>query len=88
MAQRFILIAMGVTQIVPLTVSGYLVAAGFSDGPFPVRRLAAGVCFLGVAGANFTALFRDLRQGERFNRTRAFAASVVLALAGVILLIP
>jgi formate-dependent nitrite reductase membrane component NrfD len=87
-AQRFILLVVGIGQIIPLMIGTYLVAAAFGavgQGAFSAQRFTAGVCFLGVAGATFIALYRDVRFGEPYNRSRAFVVSVVLLIAGVIL---
>lgn len=74
-AQRFILLVVGIAQIISLTMGTYLVAAAFGavgEDSFSARQLAVGVCFLGVAGATFFAIYRDLRFGEQYNRSPAF----------------
>jgi hypothetical protein len=72
------LVTLGVTQVIPLMIGGYLVVA--SVQPF------AGLCFLGSAVATFVVIYRDWRHGAPFNRSVGFLVAIGLIAAGQLVL--
>jgi hypothetical protein len=78
------LVTLGVTQVIPLMIGGYLVVA--SVEPFAGRRLLAGLCILGSTVATFVVIYRDWRHGAPFNRSVGILVAIGLIAAGQLVL--